>query len=218
MRARSAIVVSVVIVLAASIASGAGAASAPGWFGGTWNTDFGAMTIRQTGASIKGDYGVGTITGTVSGNVLTGTWTQGSETGRLTFTLSSNGDTWTGLYAYGQDTPNKQWNALNTRHAPRPKNGGTDLANGPATFSGNWNTDLGGMTLKQDGSVVTGTYEGGGSIYGKVVGRTLRGTWKQKTNTGKLRFNISADGSKFVGSFGHGSALPSFRWNGARRS
>jgi hypothetical protein len=217
MRAISLVSVVVALVLGSGGVLRAGAATQPGWFAGTWNTDFGGMSVTQSGAIVKGDYVVGTIEGTASGNVLTGTWKQGSTGGRIRFTLSSDGSTWAGVFGYNSDPPTKQWNGQNTRHAPRPKAGGSDLTSQTSTFAGTWNTDLGGLTLKQKGTVVTGSY-GSGTVYGDVTGRTLRGTWKDKAQSGRIRFNISADGKKFTGAFGHGSQNPQEKWNGIRTS
>ena len=45
---------------------------------GTWQMDNGEMILYQTGNQVSGTYthNAGRITGTVSGNILTGTWSQ----------------------------------------------------------------------------------------------------------------------------------------------
>ena len=53
--------------------------SAASWTG-AWNTDFGAMSLTESGNHVTGTYaycnGTATISGQVTGSTLTGTWTQ----------------------------------------------------------------------------------------------------------------------------------------------
>ncbi|MBI3211028.1 MAG: LamG domain-containing protein [Candidatus Solibacter usitatus] len=69
-------------------------------FGGRWNTEYGPLTITQTGASVTGVYPnfSGTIAGTVAGNILTGTWTQGTQNGGIRFVQSADGNSFTGTF------------------------------------------------------------------------------------------------------------------------
>ena len=45
---------------------------------GTWDTEWGIMVLVQTGVNVSGTYGRndGRITGTASGNIVTGTWSE----------------------------------------------------------------------------------------------------------------------------------------------
>jgi hypothetical protein len=74
--------------------SGPGTAS----FTGTWNTDRGgAMVLVQTGANVNGTYANnGKISGTLSGNTLSGTWSDDTGLGTYSFTLSADGNSFTG--------------------------------------------------------------------------------------------------------------------------
>jgi hypothetical protein len=82
----------------------AGPAAPPANFGGQWTTTSSgvsyALTITQNGASVTGTYPhyTGTITGTVNGNVLTGSWTDVSGTGTFTLTLSADGTRFAGTW------------------------------------------------------------------------------------------------------------------------
>lgn len=68
------------------------------------------------------------------------------------------------------------------------------------------------ITLKQDGTAITGTYQpGDGKIEGTVEGVMARGTWEEPTLSGKFEFAMAPDGSSFVGRFGNGEY-----WNGVR--
>ncbi len=85
-------------------------ASAPGGiWGRTWSTTYGMMTLTQTGNQVSGNYehSNGHITGTVSGNVLTGTWSEAptytapDNAGDVQLTISPDGKTFTGGWRYG---------------------------------------------------------------------------------------------------------------------
>jgi hypothetical protein len=99
---------------------------------GTWDTNFGVMTLTQSGASITGTYTYdsGKITGHVSGNVATGTWSEApsyagpSDAGPFKWTLSSAGKSWSGQWTYAGGASGGTWSGSCT--------GGTCLKNGDA--------------------------------------------------------------------------------------
>lgn len=206
-------------LLAGGTASSAPQA-APAWWAGLWDTDYGLMKVSQTGANVTAHYGtnmVNNVKGTVSGNVLTGTWTEGSSTGKVHFTISPDGATFTGKYGSGAEPPTKAWNGKNRNHTPKPGTvTGSKPAAATASFAGVWTTDYGVMKITQTGDKVTGKYgtTQTNTIAGTVVGKVLRGTWKEGTSTGALRFNISSDGKSFVGIYGTGAEPPTHKWNG----
>lgn len=72
-------------------------ASDLGWEG-SWVTTFGKMTLKQDGANVTGEYGnpVETIAGTISGSKLSGTWHDSFSTGRFEFTMSADGQSFSG--------------------------------------------------------------------------------------------------------------------------
>jgi hypothetical protein len=87
-------------------------ASATPTFTGTWNTTFGSMTLTQTGNQVTGTYvdcsnPAATISGTVAGSVLDGTWTEPCHNaqGLIHFVLSADGSSFTGLWGLGSATP-----------------------------------------------------------------------------------------------------------------
>jgi hypothetical protein len=75
---------------------------------GTWSTDMdGIMTLTQTGDSVSGSYSspAGDYSGTVSGNTVTGTWTQATSAGACTYgpqiqTMSPDCKSFTGTWYY----------------------------------------------------------------------------------------------------------------------
>jgi hypothetical protein len=58
------------------------------------------MTLSQDGTSIEGTYagGDGTITGSIAGNELTGTWSRNNSSGALKFFMLSNGEQFNGNF------------------------------------------------------------------------------------------------------------------------
>jgi hypothetical protein len=78
---------------------------------GTWDTIHGTMDLTQSKNQVTGTYGdAGRITGTVSGNTLTGTWSEPPSyqppdgAGDFTFTLSADGNSFSGNWRYGSGT------------------------------------------------------------------------------------------------------------------
>jgi len=91
---------------------------------GTWDTvgsttiairTLGVLTLTRSGSSVTGtftnnDTGKGTLSGTVAGNQLTGTWTvdylKESDSGSFVFVLSDDKKTFTGKWVSVSDTAN----------------------------------------------------------------------------------------------------------------
>ena len=81
---------------------------ATGWTG-NWSTNWGEMSLSQIGNQVTGNYNYdsGQIIGTVSGNVLTGTWAESptfsppDDAGDIEWTLSLDGNSFTGQWRYG---------------------------------------------------------------------------------------------------------------------
>jgi hypothetical protein len=65
------------------------------------------MVLVQTGSSVTGtyEYSDGTISGTVAGNRLIGTWTEdnGASTGPVEFQMAEDGKTFAGWWAYDKE-------------------------------------------------------------------------------------------------------------------
>ena len=97
-----------------------------------------------------------------------------------------------------------------------PQDGGR-TAPAAADWSGSWSSDFGRMSVRQDGSQVTGTYDfKGGRFDGNVVGNMLRGRWTQTNGSGRFEFQLSADGRSFSGRWGYGETLSGGAWKGRR--
>jgi type II secretory pathway pseudopilin PulG len=179
---------------------------------GTWVTNCGLdacgeMVLSQVGDNVTGTYasGEGTLSGTITDNRLTGTWSRFANSGTFDFWLDANGEQWRGNW--GRTTP---W----CGH----REGGSDpVPCGVASWYGTWSTDCGpsncgNMTITQDGAAVQGTYAGGGgSISGSVNGTELTGSWSRNTLSGSIMFFMLSNGDQFNGNFDGSSAWCGYR-------
>lgn len=92
------------------------------------------------------------------------------------------------------------------------------------SWTGNWNTYFGNMTLTQSGNKVVGTYEAdSGRINGTVSGGRLVGNWSEAPSysppgqAGSIEFNLSANCTSFSGRWRYGSEGNwSSNWSGTR--
>ncbi len=87
-----------------------------GNFGGAWDTTWGIMRLTQSGNSVSGtyEYSNGKIRGKVEGRILKGSWTQdegaaAEPTGSIEFTLSSDGNSWSGIWDYRSAEGSGDW-------------------------------------------------------------------------------------------------------------
>ena len=84
---------------------------------GQWKTNWGDMTLTQTGAKVTGTYthDSGKIEGTVSGNTLTGTWSEDpsyappGDAGEVEFIMSADGKSFSGKWRYGSEGDWGNW-------------------------------------------------------------------------------------------------------------
>ncbi|HBV97151.1 MAG TPA: hypothetical protein DEF36_08900 [Desulfotomaculum sp.] len=76
---------------------------------GNWETNFGTMSLTQSGTGVNGSYAYqsGSINGTVTGNMLTGTWAETDDRGTFTFTLSADGKSFSGSWKETSPDPNQ---------------------------------------------------------------------------------------------------------------
>jgi len=180
-----------------------------GPWSGTWVTSYGQMTLVQTGSQVVGAYdnNFGTINGTVTGNLLSGTWAETSGAGgSFYFWIEGSGLRWHGNF----DRTNP-WCGHRA--------GQSDLSPcGVSTWYGTWITDCGPtdpcgeMTLTQSGDSVSGTYAGGtGTINGRVNGTVLEGNLRQGTNTATVKFFMTANGQQFQGNWNLSNAWCGYR-------
>jgi hypothetical protein len=114
----------VAAMLAALIAPTAALANCP-HFGGTFSSDFGPMKLTAKPIAHKKDvYAVSgtyywdghydTITGTLSGNRLSGQWTQPDRSGYLSLTLLPDASAFHGSWTEANHTGGGGWNGTCT--------------------------------------------------------------------------------------------------------
>jgi hypothetical protein len=80
-----------------------------GIWAGTWATTYGTMSLTQIGNQVTGTYehDNGMLVGTVSGNVLTGTWSEApsysppDHAGDVQLTISPGGNSFNGGWRWG---------------------------------------------------------------------------------------------------------------------
>ena len=108
---RSLGLVSLVFALLAVIPTATGRGTAGDTWAGSWSTEFGPLTLTQTGAKVEGSYthDSGHVVGTVTGSVFTGRWDEAptrsgpKDAGAVIFTLQSGGKSFTGRWSYDGD-------------------------------------------------------------------------------------------------------------------
>ena len=105
-RLRKLFAVSVFVVALLLSLSASSAQTAGHTWAGTWKSDFGQMMLDAGGSGSYAGFNPGTVTGTVTGNVDKGTWMQPGtppKNGTFTFTMTADGQSFTGVWAYGAD-------------------------------------------------------------------------------------------------------------------
>jgi len=190
---------------------------------GDWNTTWGKLTLKQTGARISGAYekGNGKIDGTIQGNIIRGTWSQPPDykppdsAGDFMLVLSVDRNSFSGKYRRGFAEDKWDGNLTGTRSS----NAGYEIVEGA------YMTERGKLTIKQSGSKITGSYEQNqGKIEGTVEGREIRGRWmeapsyKPPKHAGLFRFAFSEDRKSFKGRWHYGLEEKEWRqdWDGKR--
>jgi hypothetical protein len=197
--------------------------------GGGWNTNFGAMSLGQSGQSVTGDYSTNDeLTGTLQGNVLTGYWIQGNSAqqcqsqlygssywGKLQFVF--NGDSFQGNWSYCDQTT---WSGVwtGTRAAPPDALGSSWSEDEVDGWHGIWNRIPGTNTfiasfLHPDGQTTTSNLRmdlNGANLH---VYRWNAGTWGTCDYYGVL------SGGQVSGSYSctlqNGQRTGSYSWRAA---
>lgn len=195
---------------------------------GIYNTDYNEMTLYQEGNRVWGDYKYdgGKIEGTISGNTLTGTWTQKSSSGGIQFVFSEAGfaGKWTSSKTNTDFSSGRNWNG--TLVSRSNVQTGDKIIKTPVTppatnvynVSGSYKSSWGNMQLSQSGNQVTGTYEhSGGKIKGTLSGKVLTGTWTQTNGSGQIYFEFTDEGFRGKWTYGNSTDFgTSWSWTGTR--
>lgn len=179
---------------------------------GTWETncgvsDCGEMELSQNGDNVTGTYagGEGSLSGSVTDNRLTGTWSRNGGSGTFDFWLTGDSDGFRG-----------SWDKYNAWCGHRESSSDPSPC-GVAAWYGTWTTNCGpsncgNMTLSQNGTSIEGTYAGDdGTVTGSVSGNEISGTWTRNNTSGSLQFFMLSNGNQFNGNFNGSSAWCGYR-------
>ena len=192
---------------------------------GTYDTNFGALTIKVDGNQVTGTYphDSGRIEGTLEGNRIVGKWYEAPtyapphDAGDFEFVFPSDFKSFAGKWRYGFG--GKEWSG--DWHGAK-----TNLIVG-ASLSGNWDTTFGPMALIQTGNKISATYTTkNGKIEGMIDGNIIKGVWSQAPSykppneAGDFMFVVSADRNSFAGKyrFGFGGTEWTGNWTGTKLS
>ena len=84
-------------------------------------------------------------------------------------------------------------------------------------WSGEWLTDLGVLTLKQDGDRIEGEYGPNQSLTGTVDGAKATVEWRVGRNAGTGAFEMADGAMAFTGAWNHGNGAFGGTWRGWKR-
>jgi hypothetical protein len=198
-------------------------------FSGTWDMDWGSITMAQTGSSVQGvvqqwgSNGYGTLTGTATGDAFVGGWYwsfQSATTTGVFFALGDGGTSLAGTWGGGKFP----WCGVRAGNPLYPGCGWSD------TFMVKLNDATAApVVLTQTADEVVGTYDNGDAgISGLVSAYRLAGvTTEAGAATGKFSFWWSTPGNNsdqgwtelaFLGNWLPANGTARLDWCGTRQS
>ena len=84
-----------------------------------------------------------------------------------------------------------------------------------ATFEGRWETTYGEMQLQLSGKYMEGNYPGG-ELRGAVTDNTFAFYYKDESENGQAKFELSPDGNRFTGRYKASGSKEWQKWDGTR--
>jgi len=192
---------------------------------GTYETNFGALTLKLNGNKVSGTYphDAGRIEGTWEGSRMVGRWSEAPtykpphDAGDFVFAFPKDFKSFAGKWRYGFG--GKEWSG--DWHGTRTASALEEMV------SGDWNTSFGKLSLKQTANKITGAYTNqNGRIDGMLQGNIIKGTWSQAPSykppkdAGDFMFVLSADRDSFSGKYrqGFGGEQWTGNWTGTKAS
>ncbi|MBI4348615.1 MAG: hypothetical protein HY553_17385 [Elusimicrobia bacterium] len=180
-------------------------------FAGHWETTFGDMALSTSSGRAEGYYlYAGTacpIVGTVEGSTFSFTYRDSFGSGEGSFELAADGESFFGRWRnYGE----QQWRPWAGRRLRGPR--------APPGFDGLWETSFGRLRLSVSDGRAHGfyAYGAGGTVEGRVEGRVLELRYTEPAVAGEARFELSNDGSSFLGRWRPDGAKDWGEWKGVR--
>lgn len=184
-------------VSAETAAATATAAPSEKRFEGTYSSNWGTTTFRETGTTVTAKYPKGTMTCKATGDTLDCDWFEGGARGKATLTRQSNGNI-SGTWGKGSSATNGgPW--LFTRVS-----GEVGAAPAAVDFSGRYRSNWGTTTFTQTGDTVRAVYPRG-TMTCNVSGNVLNCTWYEGAAKGRARLVRKSDGT-IHGTWGKGSS------------
>ncbi len=142
----------------------------PASFAGTWESTFGPITFRQTGAAVHGEYEMddqpATIDGTLADRGLTFTYKEHNAAGEGWFELAADGKAFEGKW---RQKGSEEWSDWTGKLAV------------PPGFDGLWQTTFGPMRLHVNEALCEGIYDWNGiqTIKGGLEGTRFTFKYQQ---------------------------------------
>lgn len=186
---------------------------------GVWNTEYGMLTLAQSGNNVSGTFGEWNynyqLNGVVNGNKLAGTIDYYGEPSSFELTLSGDG----GLRGWYRPDNYEDWeDSLEWMGVKVAGSFGTTST----SWGGTWYTDFGPMVLNQNGLNVSGVYR----VYtdtpvfqieGTVSGNTFTGRVREEEFEGVFEFNLESDGKSFTGQYCYTGEDVWTNWKGVKK-
>jgi len=186
---------------------------------GVWNTEYGMLTLAQSGNNVSGTFGEWNynyqLNGVVNGNKLAGTIDYYGEPSSFELTLSGDG----GLRGWYRPDNYEDWeDSIEWMGVKVAGSFGTTST----SWGGTWYTDFGPMVLNQNGLNVSGVYR----VYtdtpvfqieGTVSGNTFTGRVREEEFEGVFEFNLESDGKSFTGQYCYTGEDVWTNWKGVKK-
>ena len=199
------------LLLICGMATGTALEAAQPTFDGDWETSFGHMTLKVSGAEVKGSYHLpggrpNEIQGSVDGLTLKFTYKEPDTSGQGNFTLAADGASFDGRWR--PKGVNQWFPWAGRRGAPEA-----------IDFSGVWKTSFGPMRIIQQGKKITGCYQFAGSqseFTGTATSNVMKFTYTEFTGEkGSGEFKLEEDNS-FSGTWTTDDGRQKGLWEGTR--
>lgn len=192
-------------------------------FKGNWRSTFGLIQLEKKGNLVKGKYndtdGSGFLEGRISrdGKILIGRWNEGDIGGSFIFQMQHGHNSFTGRWKRNDAGKWGKWMAV--REAENVQT----VQKEPEAFTGRWETNFGSLTLKFDGSLLTGEYRGRinrGRLQGTLDSKTGRfnATWRDNKYRGTVEFSMLKGNQAISGEWRYSDNEYGGKWYGIRKT
>ncbi|MEM9840661.1 MAG: M12 family metallopeptidase [Pseudomonadota bacterium] len=190
-------------------------------FSGTYTSTFGELRLHHVGDFVIGDYADrGVMVGKVSGNAVSGGFTNGTGAGTFAFRWADDSKGFTGTYKYGETNAGSPWNGQRTGDAPQELvNFSLDssptrtISNKRDVFDGVYDSPFGRIELIQKDLFLIGDYGSRGVMAGMWDGSGFVGRFTNGNRAGWFDFRfLSTDGSFRTGRWGWAVGTAQGQW------